>query len=123
MAELRMYALISMEALKACNGNRGKMLAQAGHAFLHSYWDCEDRFPDRAKRYRNEQAAMKVALRVETGAQLALWHAEIKDTLPCTFVIDHARTVFDSPTITALGIGPVYPDECPDWLKDLRPLM
>ena len=37
-----MYCIVSKEAVKACNGNRGKMLTQAGHAYVHANWNAQD---------------------------------------------------------------------------------
>ena len=34
-----MYCIFAKESIDKMKGNRGKMAAQAGHAFLHSWWD------------------------------------------------------------------------------------
>lgn len=38
----RMYCIVARDSLKLMNGNRGKLAAQAGHAYLHAFWDAED---------------------------------------------------------------------------------
>ena len=120
--DLRLYALINKEALKASGGVRGKMMAQAGHAFLHAYWDAEERFPERARAYRHEGLAKKIVLAVETTA--AIEELAAKDhPWGFTLVKDAALTVFKEPTITAIGIGPIDKDEAPDWLRALPMLV
>jgi peptidyl-tRNA hydrolase len=121
MADLRLYAIINREALKAAGGSRGKMMAQAGHAFLHAFWDAEKRFPERARAYR-DGLAKKIVLAVENEAELK----EIVDKAQgfgVTLVKDAALTVFKEPTITAAGIGPIDKDEIPDWLARLPGLV
>lgn len=127
MSELRMYAIANAEALKAAGGNRGKMMAQAGHAFLHAWWDADSREDGpnaRAYRYRESGAAAKIVVRAENEATLRAMYREI-DALDigCTLVTDAARTVFDKPTVTFLGIGPISVDEAPEWLKELKVLI
>ncbi len=135
MSELRLYAVINKEALAACEavGNRGKMMAQAGHAFLHAWWDADTREarlgvennPYRARTYRYSQLAMKVLLKGDNTAQLQAWYDELKDNdkgIGVTLVTDAARTIFNEPTVTFLGIGPITKEEAPDWLQALKPL-
>ena len=55
-----MYAITSREVLQKIGGNRGKLSAQAGHAFLHAFWDAEERFADVAKAYKESGSAKKV---------------------------------------------------------------
>ena len=121
MADLRLYAIISREALKAAGGARGKMMAQAGHAFLHAYWDPEARFPERAKAYR-EGLAKKIVLAAEDTAELEAIAARIEG-VGVTLVKDAALTVFKEPTLTAVGIGPIDEDEVPEWLAKLPGLI
>lgn len=123
MSELRLYAIINREALAACEavGNRGKMMAQAGHAFLHAWWDAEERFPEAAKHYRHSQLAVKILLKGENAAQLEDFYGRIKDQFGATLVKDAGRTIFKEPTVTFLGIGPISKEEAPEWLQQLKP--
>ena len=137
MSELRLYAIINKEALAACTavGNRGKMMAQAGHAFLHTWWDAEDREPKlpmeplddkqrRATAYRYSQLAVKILVGADNAAQLQAWHDEMKDNgkgIGVSLVTDAGRTIFKEPTVTFLGIGPITKEEAPQWLQNLKP--
>lgn len=60
MTSVTMYCIVSRGALSAAGGNRGKMMAQVGHAFLHSYLDAAARFPAAADAYRLSDAPRKV---------------------------------------------------------------
>jgi peptidyl-tRNA hydrolase len=121
MADLRLYAIISKEALKAAGGARGKMMAQAGHAFMHAYWDAEQRFPDAARAYRSG-LAKKIVLAVENEAALREIAAR-PHACGFTLVKDAALTVFKEPTVTAVGLGPIGKDDVPDWLRALPNLI
>jgi peptidyl-tRNA hydrolase len=121
MADLRLYAIINKEALKAAGGARGKMMAQAGHAFLHAYWDAEKRFPERAAAYR-VGLAKKVVLAAESEADLQEIATRCEG-FGFTLVRDAALTVFKEPTVTALGLGPIDKDEVPEWLSSLPVLV
>jgi len=121
MSDLRLYAIINKEALKAAGGSRGKMMAQAGHAFLHAFWDAEKRFPERALAYRSGRAK-KIVLAVESEAALRELAARV-DGFGFTLVEDAALTVFKEPTVTAIGLGPIDKDEIPEWLSNLPGLV
>lgn len=123
MSELRIYAIVNSEALALAGGNRGKMMAQAGHAFLHAWWDAEERFPTPADWYRHSQAAAKIVLKGENEAQLREWYDQAKDICGATLVVDAARTVFNEPTVTFLGLGPISKEDAPEWLKSLKVLI
>ncbi|MGE0596739.1 MAG: aminoacyl-tRNA hydrolase [Hyphomonadaceae bacterium] len=121
MADFRLYAIINKEALRAAGGSRGKMMAQAGHAFLHAYWDAEQRFPERTQAYRSGRAK-KIVLAVENEAALNEIAAR-EHKWGFTLVKDAALTVFKEPTVTAIGLGPIEKDEVPDWLSALPGLV
>lgn len=108
--KLRMYCIVSEEAVKATKGNRGKMLAQAGHAYLHSFWDAQRRFPKMAQDYQESPRAYKIALKVAGEAELRVLHKTYAPLCGGTFVVDAALTVFEDETVTCIGIGPI-PEE------------
>lgn len=116
-----MYCIFSKEALKKMQGVRGKMSSQAGHAFLHAYWDSEERFPEHAKTYKASDHAIKITCAVETDSELEEL-VQYKDVCGFTKVIDSGFTVFEEPTLTCIGIGPL-PDDSVEKLKALKLLM
>jgi peptidyl-tRNA hydrolase len=118
--ELKLYCVVSSEAVALCKGVRGKMASQAGHAYLHTWWDALERFPERAKAYKESQAAVKITLVASEAEINELWERYGKD-FPVSRVVDAARTVFEKPTVTALGIGPIRASERDELLASLRP--
>ncbi len=123
--ELKMYAIFSPAALKAMKGIRGKLAAQAGHAYLHAWWDAVDRHPFKAWTYRKSPRAYKIAL-VAPDDVPEDWYDELllgyRDVTGVTKVVDAGLTVFDGPTLTCIGIGPINPDAREAILRSLRPL-
>lgn len=129
---VKMYCIVARESLLKMNGNRGKLAAQTGHAYLHAYWDSQDRFDFRYRwsndgkpiladyeEYRRSGKAVKICLIVETVADLQVLHDAYKPICGVSLVTDAGLTCFDGPTTTCLGIGPIR-DE--DIGKDLRAL-
>lgn len=120
---LRMYCVFSREAVKKMNGNRGKLAAQAGHAFLHGFWAASVAFPKAAKAYFESPGAKKVSLVVDTEADLFRLQAAYQSKVGTSLVTDAGHTVFDGPTVTCLGIGPIAEDQIGDDLRDLPVLI
>jgi peptidyl-tRNA hydrolase len=120
-----MYAIFARETLQQMK-YEGKLAAQAGHAFLHAYWDAEDRFkfidgvPSPYYRntmlpYRQNMDARKITLVVDTIEELEELYFRFRPFMGATLVEDCGYTVFDSDsTITAVGLGPISND----WVKD-----
>lgn len=119
MDDLRMYAVFSPTAIKKMNGSRGKLAAQAGHAYLHAWWDAPR---SRAAAYRSSVRAYKIALIAETDEQLQQLINEHSELTGTTYVIDAGLTVFDGPTATCVGIGPISQAERSELLARLKPL-
>ena len=121
---MKMYCIFSAEAIKDMGGNRGKMAAQAGHAFLHAFWSAEKCDRLMAESYRSGGMAKKITLVVPTTAELLTMYLDFQFRgLGVTLVTDAARTVFEKPTITCVGVGPVPDDyDCP-ILKSLKVLI
>lgn len=127
----KMYCIFALESVKKMNGIRGKLATQAGHAYLHSFWDAIDRsFADgfgnfnetylQAKRYRSSERAYKITLIVDTVEQLKALQEKYKDICGTALVTDAGLTVFEEPTTTCLGIGPISEDNIGDDLKALK---
>lgn len=116
---VRAYCIFSAEAVALMKGSRGKLAAQAGHAYLHSYWNAEDRQLAVAAQYRNPATrAYKIALIAPDEAALR----ELEKTYSfagVSLVTDAGLTVFDGPTVTCLGIL-LDDDDKGDDLKSLK---
>jgi len=133
---MKMYVVFAMESIKKMGGNRGKLAAMAGHGFLHSYWDSEDRFTqkylwnndgtpklDNNDEYRASGRATKVCLVVDTVDELKALYEAYKPICGVSLVTDAGLTCFDGPTTTCLGIGPISEDKVGRDLSKLRVLI
>lgn len=120
---VKMYCIFSKEALKKMNGIRGKLASQAGHAYLHAFWDAlsKNYNPDEIAEYQQSRA-YKITLVVETDAELVALHRAYQDFCGTALIEDAGFTVFKEPTITCLGIGPVRESRIDPVLRDLRTL-
>jgi len=126
--KLRMYCIFAKESVLKMNGNRGKLAAMSGHAFLHSYWDsmkigpAGDRmkFVSQAQEYKNSDHAYKIVLIVDTIAELEVIQEKYKDVCGVSLVKDAGFTVFNEPTVVCLGLGPISEENIGDDLKELK---
>lgn len=119
---MKIYCIISRESLARMKGIRGKMMAQAGHAYLHAFWDAENRFPEMARDYKSGQHARKITLVVNTDEEMLRLYDKYTEMCGTTKVIDAGFTVFDKPTLTCVGIGPISIDLIQEDLKFLATL-
>ena len=125
----KLYCVFSKESLAAMKGVRGKIAAQAGHAYMHSYWDAEARFPEDAAAYRSTesghdipQKAYKICLVVDTQEELESLYNYQREKGGCTRVVDAALTVLEEPMLTCIGIGPIDDHQKTEKLKSLKTL-
>lgn len=116
----KMYAVMCKDAVKKMNGIRGKMITQGGHAYLHAFWDAVNRFPEAAKSYQDSDHARKITVVVDTEQELATLLDAYKDVCGVSLVKDAGFTVFNEPTVTCLGIGPIQEDNVQEDLKNLK---
>lgn len=119
-----MYCIFAKESVDKMGGNRGKLASMAGHAYLHAYWNAEDkwgwdRYMDRYK-YRIDEKATKITLIVDTVEQLKELEKSYTKTCGVSLVIDAAKTVFDEPTTVCLGIGPISSEKVKEDLSSLK---
>lgn len=127
---IKMYAIFCRETLRQMK-YEGKLAAQAGHAYLHAWWDAEDRLKwgdpdldydktqyywDVMKPYREGNDARKIALVVDTVEELEQLYEEFRPHMGATLVDDCGYTVFECTTTTAVGLGPIPSD----WTKGTR---
>lgn len=113
-----MYCIFSKQSLDRMGGNRGKMVAQAGHAYLHAYLDALERFKHTTDEYIGGPAT-KIGLLVDTDEQLESIF-ELQNGCGKTQVVDSGKTVFKGvPTLTCIGIGPIDRDSVDNGPIDL----
>ena len=134
---IKMYAIFARETLSQMQFE-GKLAAQAGHCFLHAWWDAEDRLkekfvpwndesdagrPVRTEYYENVMFpykhgddARKITLVVNTVDELRELYEAFYPHMGATLVEDCGYTVFEQPTITGVGLGPI----ASDWTKGTR---
>lgn len=119
MPDMKMYAIVSNEAVKASGGNRGKMGAQIGHAYVHSFMDAQARFAQDVKDYIATGTVGKVCLKADE-VELHALSILYKNKCGVYLVKDAGLTVFPRPMITALGIGPIRVDAREPILAGLK---
>lgn len=123
----KMYCIFAKESVQKMNGNRGKMCTQAGHA----YWDADRRFRSyygglggdhisAVDHYKTGDRAYKITLIVDTVDELKALQEKYKDVCGTSLVTDAGLTVFDEPTTTCLGLGPISEDNIGDDIKSLK---
>lgn len=118
--KIKMYCIFAKESIEKMNGIRGKMGTQAGHAYLHAYWDAEKRFTHSAIAYQATDHAYKITLVVDTVAQLQEIEKKYREVCGVSLVTDAGFTVFKEPTTTCLGLGPIFENYIGDDLKALK---
>ena len=136
---IKMYAIFARETLRQMQFE-GKLAAQAGHAYLHAWWDAEERlrfqppkdfvhsqytryWTDTCVPYKRNDDARKISLVVDTVDELRDLYNTFSPHMGATLVEDCGYTVFDRPTITAVGLGPIASDWTKGtWLGDLDTL-
>jgi peptidyl-tRNA hydrolase len=129
---IKMYCIFAKESVQKMNGIRGKMCTQAGHAYLHAYWDAipsphsveltdvEENRWKQALAYKNSERAYKITLVVDTVDELKSLQEKYKNICGTSLVTDAGFTVFNEPTTTCLGIGPIAEENIGDDIKSLK---
>ena len=142
-----MYCIFAKESVQKMNGIRGKMCTQAGHAYLHAFWDSItpysgpwwdqnnivdadaeniERFEIMKSKikqgyaYAASDRAYKITLIVDTVEELKALQEKYKDVCGTSLVTDAAFTVFTEPTTTCLGLGPIAEENIGDDIKSLK---
>jgi peptidyl-tRNA hydrolase len=105
--DLKLYAVLREDL----GMSTGKAASQAGHAYLQALMAAD---PARQAEYHRDGLGTKVCLLAANLRQLLTLHHRAKELgLPCALIEDTGRnTTFNGvPTISAVGIGPLSPDE------------
>jgi peptidyl-tRNA hydrolase len=131
----KMYCIFAKESIDKMKGSRGKLASQAGHAYLHAFWDAQQldmrddlvdglnitrRKAQQAVAYQQSKHAYKITLVVDTVEELVQLQDKYKTICGTSLVKDAGFTVFEEPTITCLGLGPIFVDNIGDDLKSLK---
>jgi peptidyl-tRNA hydrolase len=126
MGKIKLYCVMAKESIDKMKGIRGKMITQGGHAYLHTVWDAQKRFPEMVEAYRDSGHAFKITLVVPTVADLETLYEAYRDKCGVSLVKDAGFTVFKDedgnpqPTITCLGIGPIREDDVGEDLSSIK---
>ena len=127
--KVKMYCIFALESVKKMNGIRGKMCTQAGHAYLHAFWDAASNVGsnkahpqkiEQALAYASSERAYKITLVVDTVEELKALQEKYKDICGTSLVTDAGFTVFNEPTTTCLGLGPIAEENIGDDIKSLK---
>ncbi len=120
----KLYAIVLGPSIKAMKGNRGRMIVQAAHGFVHALWDAEKRFPDAYKAYR-QQTAFKIALVAETAEYIRELHQSYQPVCGVSLVEETGSTLSgeiktEYAMLTCLGLGPIHVDDIKGDLLSLK---
>lgn len=115
----KMYCIFAKESIDKMGGNRGKMCTQAGHAYTHTLLKALSKTPEAVEAYLSDRA-YKITLIVDTVEQLKELQEKYNDIAATYLVTDAGFTVFNAPTTTCLGIGPIGEDNISDDIKSLK---
>lgn len=122
--KIKLYCIFSEESVSKMNGIRGKMCSQAGHAYLHAYWNAvqsdDESIRQQAYDYQDSDHAYKITLITKTDQELFNLIESYKGVCGVTVVEDAGFTVFKGKTLTCVGIGPIREDLVKDDLKTLK---
>ncbi len=123
----KMYCIFAKESLDKINGIRGKLATQAGHAYLHAFWDATNHSASyievtQAIEYMKLERAYKITLVVDTVEDLLELEKAYEGKCGTSVVTDAGFTVFKEPTTTCIGIGPIREDMIGDDIKKLKTL-
>ncbi len=112
--ELRLYLIIRNDIEIPA----GKAMAQAGHGFVMALEASRKECQDVVTEYLSgcqAKIVLQGTLHQIKRAQHELTSCGITNSL----IVDAARTVFDKPTVTCLGFGPVKRNDLPKYVARL----
>jgi len=112
--DLRIYCVVRIDI----NMPLGKLIAQTGHGFMGALVGCKDE--DLKARYLGA-AFTKIALKGKNLNALERAKRECDELgITTALITDSGRTVFNEPTVTCLGIGPVTYDQLPKYVQKMH---
>ena len=75
---------------------------------------------EQALSYASSERAYKITLIVDTVEELKALQEKYKDICGTSLVTDAGFTVFNEPTTTCLGLGPIAEENIGDDIKSLK---
>lgn len=122
----KQYLIVNLEAIKNMNGNRGRMVTQGGHGWVHGILDAQRRFPESVEAFIAQPSAFKITLEAPDADTLIRLQEAYKDVCGICLVEERGTKADGSVNekakgITALGLGPIREDLIGDDLKVLKP--
>lgn len=94
----------------------GKLAAQVAHGSLGAY----RKAPKLNKNTWEKEGEAKIILRVNSEDELLeIYNCALQNNLAASLIRDEGRTVFKTPTLTVVGIGP-HDDEYFHFTKHLK---
>jgi len=115
---MKLYAIVINEALEHMGHNRGKIAAQCGHAFVGCMEITMKNDVSRWNEYKNSNYMAKVVLCGNLKSAKKIMK-ELENKVPFVLITDAGLTVFDKPTQTVLGVGPIRDEEMINKIKGL----
>lgn len=114
--ELKMWLAVRQDITMPAE----KLAVQSGHAFAETILRAHEADPDLVARYRATSHA-KIVVRAKNLNELERVRAEAEAAgVPCTFIVDEGRTIFNEPTATVCAFGPSLRGDLPAFLRRLR---
>lgn len=124
MNSLKLYCIVAKDSLPKMKGNRGKLAAMAGHAYLHAWWESfKGRHFINAARYWFQPGAIKICLVVEDAATLLQLEKKYKRLCGVSIVTDSSTVFEGEPVTVCLGLGPVDPIRLENDIRNLELLV
>lgn len=121
----KLYSILLAPSVRAMNGNRGRMVVQAAHGFIHALWDAEKRFPETVEAYRSQGSAFKISLVTDDPQVLTDLHLKYCQIGGASMVKETGSKASGdmneaAAMITGLGLGPLHMDMIGDDLRSLK---
>ena len=121
-----LFKLIKMENYKQVvlirndlNMGKGKIAAQAGHAFVEAYKKTKMKDPDAVEAWETT-GGEKVVLKVSSEGELIKYYTRLKRKFPTVLIRDAGHTQITSGTKTCIGVGPVKESDIDSITKELK---
>lgn len=100
---------------------RAKGEVQSAHAAASVLWETMKIDPELARKYMEDDNQPKIIMEVQTLDELLKIKEKAKKRgVVHALITDAAHTVFDTPTTTCIGIGPVYKTDCNSITRDAK---